>query len=145
MITEIKGTAGREGWKANSTLPWVLETAADTWMTIMDSMKQQNIKSLVNRQGKKKCSNPFFVVLLSSLPQKNNCTNHLDNTNLLPFISKLGKNREFFSDSEACLDGARWMTVKLRMSTEKHAGLLDSAAGQKHPSACSAEKAPATS
>ena len=53
VITEIKGTAGWVGWKVKSTLPWVLETAGDTLMTVMDLMKKENIKSLVNRQGKK--------------------------------------------------------------------------------------------
>lgn len=56
---------GTEG-EINSTL--VVESAGDTLMTIMDLMKKENIKSLVVQAKEKKCSNPFFVVLLSSFP-----------------------------------------------------------------------------
>lgn len=68
VITEIKGTAGWVGWKVKSTLPWVLESAGDTLMTIMDLMKKENIKSLVNRQGKKNAPilSLLFYFLLST-------------------------------------------------------------------------------
>lgn len=83
-------------------------------MTSRDLMRKEHIRSLsfLGKQNIKHALIFSSLLVFLSLPQKTICTNHSHHTVLFLFIFTLDRKREFFLNSEACLDSLAELCLK---------------------------------